>query len=126
MPDPDTQPAGCRETGIAVAVLLAFALPAMAIGLYLINQTTCVSACETLGLTLLYAGLPVSAALGVAFEAVVVAWPLDITAWVVIGFALARVADRREASPISAAVAAVVVALSYGLVLSLLVEIAIT
>lgn len=126
MPDPDTQPAGCRETGIAVATLLLFALPAMAIGLYMINQPGCASTCETLGLTLLYAGLPVSAALGVAFEAIVVAWPLDITMWVVVGFALARLAEKRENSPRAVAAAAVIGALVYGLVLSLLVEIAIT
>lgn len=97
----------------------------MAIGLTLINDSSCSDSCETLALTLLYAGLPVSAVFGVLFGDLVVAWPLDITFWVVVGFLLARFADNRGRSVLGAVLLAVVLALAYGLVLSSFVEIAI-
>lgn len=89
------------------------------------NDTTCRGICETLGFTLLYAGLPVSAVLGVVFGELVVAWPLDMTLWVVIGFLLARFTDNRGRSVLGAVLVAELVALGYGLVLSRFVEIAI-
>ena len=101
------------------------AIISMAVGLSLVNDTGCTGACETLGLSLLYAGLPVSAVFGVLFGDLVVAWPLDMTVWVVIGFALARLSDNRGRSVVGLVLAAIVVALLYGLVLSQLVEIAI-
>lgn len=97
----------------------------MIIGLSLVNDAGCEGACETLGLTLLYAGLPVSAAIGVGFGDLVLAWPLDITLWVVIGFVLARFSDNRGRSVLGAALIAILLALGYGLVLSQFVEIAI-
>lgn len=97
----------------------------MAVGLSLVNDTGCQDACETAGLTLLYAGLPVSAAFGVLFGDLVLAWPLDVTVWVVVGFALARFADNRQRSVVGLLLAAVAISLVYGLVLSRLVEIAI-
>ena len=97
----------------------------MAVGLSLVNGASCAGGCETLGLTLLYAGLPVSAVFGVLFGDLVVAWPLDITFWVVMAFVLARVSERRGSGPLPAALFAVAIALVYGLVLSQFVEIAI-
>jgi hypothetical protein len=97
----------------------------MAVGLTLVNDNACEDACETLALTLLYGGLPVSAPFGVLFGDIVVAWPLDITFWVVIGFLLARFADRRDRSVLGAVLIAVVATLAYGLVLSSFVELAI-
>jgi hypothetical protein len=55
----------------------------------------------------------------------VVAWPLDITFWVVIGFVVARLSDARRLNVMGAVLLVVVVALTYGLVLSSLVELAI-
>jgi hypothetical protein len=105
-----------------VALGLAF----LAIGLALITDGTCEGACETLALTVLHAGLPVSAVLSVLFgDLVVVAWPLDITFWVVIGFLLARFSDNRRRNVLGAVLIAVMAALGYGLVLSSLVELAI-
>lgn len=96
----------------------------MAIGLSLVNDRTCVGGCETIALTLLYAGLPVSAALGVFFGDLVLAWPLDITLWVVIGFLAARWADHRGRNVLGAVLVVVLLVAGYGLVLSSLVEIA--
>lgn len=121
----EPQTAGCRSAALAGGLLIALAVAFMAVGLSLINQSGCEGGCETLGLTLLYAGLPISAAFGVAFGELVLAWPLDITLWVVIGFLLARYADNRGRSASGGAIIAIAIALIYGLVLSQFVEIAI-
>ena len=96
----------------------------MAVGLTLTNQTDCAGFCETTGLTLLYAGGPISAALGVFLGGVWVAWPLEITLWVVLGFLSASWADRRGRGVLGVAITLLLVALAYGLVLSQLVELA--
>lgn len=98
----------------------------MAVGLALINDGSCEGICETLSLTLLYAGLPFSAVFSVLFgDSLVLAWPLDITLWVVVGFLLARFSDNRQRSVLGVVLLTVVIALGYGLVLSSLVELTI-
>lgn len=119
-----TDPPGCRSAAIAVGLLVGVGLVFMAIGLTLVNDTSCAGGCETLALALLYAGLPISGAIGVFFGDLVLAWPLDITVWVVIGFLVARWSDRRGRNVLGAVLGAVLLAAIYGLVLSTLVEIA--
>jgi len=98
----------------------------MAVGLALINDGGCKGVCETLALTLLYAGLPFSAVFSVLFgDSLVLAWPLDITLWVVVGFLAARFSDNRGRSVLGVVLLTVVIALGYGLVLSALVELTI-
>lgn len=104
--------------------LIGVAVVFMVIGLTLVDDGSCSGACETLGLTLLYAGLPVSALFGVLFGDLVVAWPLDITFWVVIGFVIAR--SPRRLSVFGRLLIAILLALVYGLVLSQFVELAIS
>lgn len=116
---------GCRDVALATVFLLGFAVVFMVAGLNLSSQDTCTGTCEIIALTLLYAGGPISAVLGVVFGGVWVAWPLEITLWVVIGFATARIAARRSSGVLGVALAILVVALIYGLVLSQFVEIAI-
>lgn len=94
-------------------------------GLALTNGESCEGACQTVGLTLLYAGGPISGALAVFFGGVWVAWPLEITLWVVLGFTGARWAERRSRSPMGVSLLLVVIALICGLVLSQFVEIAV-
>lgn len=103
---------------------MATGLTLMAIGLSLVNDTGCQDACESLGFTLLYAGLPVSAIFGFLFGDLVVAWPLDITLWVILGVLLARFSDNRGRSVLGVVLMAIVAALLYGLVLSRFVEMA--
>lgn len=110
---------------MGVGILVGAGLVFMAIGLTLVNDQSCTGGCETLALTLLYGGLPVSAAIGVLFGDLLLAWPLDITFWVVVGFLLAKWADNRHRNVLGAVLVAVVLALGYGLVLSSFVEIAI-
>ena len=119
------EPTGCRSAAVATAILVGLGLAFMATGLSLVDDPSCRAGCETLALTLLYAGLPVSAVFGVLFGDLVVAWPLDITFWVVIGFVVARLSDARRLNVMGAVLLVVVVALTYGLVLSSLVELAI-
>lgn len=120
-----SEPAGCRNAAIATTLLVGLALVFMAIGLTLVNDRSCESGCETLGLTLLYGGLPVSAVLGIVSGDLVLAWPLDITLWVVLGFFLARAAERRGRGVLGSVLVTILVTLLYGLVLAQLVEIAI-
>lgn len=119
------EPPGCRSAAVATGILVATGLTLMAIGLSLVNDTGCQDACESLGFTLLYAGLPVSAIFGFLFGDLVVAWPLDITLWVILGVVLARFSDNRGRSVLGVVLMAVVAALLYGLVLSRFVEMAI-
>jgi hypothetical protein len=93
-----------------------------ATGLAMINQETCAELCETAGLTLLYAGGPISAVIGILTDHVMAAWPLDITLWVVLGFGVARYAERRGRRPWGPALAIVALFLVFGLVLSQFVE----
>jgi len=116
---------GCRDAALSTAFLLGFGVIFFAIGLTLINQDTCTGACETLGLTLLYAGGPISAVIGVLTDHVIVAWPLDVTLWVVLGFTVARVASRRGSRPLGLALAVTAFFLVFGLVLSQFVELAV-
>ncbi|MEA1903093.1 MAG: hypothetical protein U9N56_06170 [Actinomycetota bacterium] len=120
-----TQPAGCRDAAMATALLLGLAIVFMIVGLSLSNQETCAGGCQTMALTLLYAGGPISAMFGVLFGGVTVAWPLEITLWVVLGFASARFAERHDRGVLGVAIALVLIALAYGLVLSQFVEIAV-
>jgi hypothetical protein len=115
----------CRETALSTLFLLGFGIALFAIGLTLINREVCTGLCETLGLTLLYAGGPVSAVLGMATDSLVVAWPLDVTLWVVLGFGVVRFAGNRKIRPPGPALAVVLFSLLYGLVLSQFVELAV-
>lgn len=120
---PRSHPPGCRSVVIGAGLLVALGLTFMAIGLALINDASCEAACQTAALTLLYAGLPISALFGVFFGDLVLAWPLDITFWVVVGFGLARFADNRGRHVAGAVLVTALAALAYGLVLSFFVEI---
>lgn len=104
--------------------MVGFALALMAVGLAMVNSPECTGACETAGITFLYAGLPVSGVFAFFFGDLALAWPLDLTLWVVVGFLLAGWSNRRKRSPTGAALAVLVIALLYGLVLSTLVEMA--
>ncbi|MGC2241136.1 MAG: hypothetical protein WA726_09875 [Acidimicrobiia bacterium] len=116
---------GCRDAAIATAFLLGFAICLFAVGLTLINRDACTGACETVGLTLLYAGGPVSAVIGFFSDSVTVAWPLDVTFWVVLAFLVARISAKRRIGPLGLAVGFVAIALVFGLVLSQFVELAV-
>jgi hypothetical protein len=120
---PDTTDApGCRDAALATGFLLGFGIALFAIGLTLINQDSCSGLCETLGLTSLYAGGPVSAIVGVFTDTVVAAWPLDVTLWVVLGFGAARLKAVRRSSLRGGTLVILLAALVYGLVLSQFVE----
>lgn len=112
----------CRDAALSTAFLLVFGIVFFAIGLTMINREVCVGLCETFGLTLLYAGGPVSALFGIFTDSVIVAWPLDVIVWVVLGFGVARYASNRRTQPWGPLLALVAFFLIYGLVLSQFVE----
>jgi hypothetical protein len=115
---------GCRDAALATIFLLGFGIVFFAIGLTSINREVCTGLCETVGLTLLYAGGPVSALIGIFTDSVIVAWPLDIMLWVVLGFGVARFAQNRRIRPWGPLFVLLGFFLAYGLVLSQLVELA--
>jgi hypothetical protein len=112
----------CRDAALSTVFLLAFGIVFFATGLTMINRDVCAGLCETLGLTLLYAGGPISALFGIFSDSVIVAWPLDVIVWVVLGFGVARLASNRRIRPWGPLVAILAFFLIYGLVLSQLVE----
>ena len=104
--------------------MLAGAALLFAVGLWLTGSDSCRGACETLGLTLLYAGGPVSALFGVIGGAVLVAWPVDAMAWILLAALTVRVSERRTVPITRAALMIAAGALAYGFALSFLVEVA--
>ncbi|MDP9495320.1 MAG: hypothetical protein M3P87_08775 [Actinomycetota bacterium] len=116
------EPPGCRDVAIATGFLLGFGIVMFAIGLTLINRDSCTGVCEITGLGLLYAGGPTSALFGVFTDSVVVAWPLDVTLWVILGFGVARWAGNRRRNLLGAALIVLILFMIYGLVLSQFVE----
>ena len=117
----DEEGIGCRTAAVTVLLLVLDAAVLFGVGLWLTGSDSCTGACGTVGLTLLYAGGPVSALFGVLTGAVVVAWPVDLILWVVVGFVISRVAGDRLRKAVAAAATVEFVALLYGLALSFLV-----
>lgn len=120
------EPPGCRSAALAAGILVAVCLVFIAIGIPLVTSEECLDLCRTASETILFAGTPISAIFNMVFAGdLVVAWPLEITFWVVLGFLLARFADNRGRSVLGPVMITLGVALVYGLVLSTQVEIAI-
>jgi hypothetical protein len=116
---------GCRDAALSTGFLLGFGIAFFAIGLTMINREVCTGLCESVGLTLLYAGGPISAVIGVLSDHVIVAWPLDVILWVVLGFWIAKFSGNRGIRPLGPALAVVVFFALLGLVLSQFVELAV-
>ena len=120
------EPPGCRSAAIASGILVAVCLAFIGIGIPLVTSPDGLDACRVASETTLFAGTPISAIFNMVFGGdLVVAWPLEITLWVVVGFLLARYADNRGRSVLGPVMVVLVVTLTYGLVLSTQVEIAI-
>jgi hypothetical protein len=114
----------CRPAALTGLGLLMVAAVFFAAGFRLISSEACTGLCERLGLTLLYAGGPVSALFGVIGGQIVVAWPVDIVLWILLGVLAVRLAERRRISPRSTAGMILGAALVGGFALSFLVEVA--
>ena len=115
---------GCRDAGLATALLLGIGLAFMGSGLAMINQPVCDGTCEFAGLSILYAGGPIGAMIGFLTDSIVIAWPLEVMLWVVLGFWAARRAANRDTSTWGHVISILVISLVYGVVLSRFVELA--
>lgn len=122
---PQSEAPGCRDAALATLLLLGVGIAFFASGLGMINQDSCSGSCEFVGLALLYTGGPISALIGAFTDSVIVAWPLDVMLWVLLGFWCARIGERRGRSSLVYAISILGIALVYGLVLSQFVELAV-
>ncbi len=113
---------GCRDAAFATGLLLGIGIALFASGLALINQDSCSGSCEFAGLAMLYAGGPISGLIGFLTDSVVIAWPLEVMLWVVLGFSAARWGSSRRRSTGAYVVTILALAALYGLVLSQFVE----
>jgi hypothetical protein len=71
---------------------------------------------------MLYTGGPISALIGALTDSVIVAWPLEVMLWVILGFSSARWGARPDRSTWAFAIGVLALAVVYGLVLSQFVE----
>jgi hypothetical protein len=93
-PDPGVGGVGCRSLVTAVGALLAFAVTAVSVGLFLILGEDPSPTAETVGLALYAAGAPVSGIFAaVAGDLPLTLW-LDIVVWVLAGAGATRLAER--------------------------------
>lgn len=116
---------GCGWAAAGTLTLLGIMAVMWWAGFTMVDGDTCTGLCETTGLTLLFAGAPISALVTTLGGDLVVAWPLEFTLWIVVGPLLVRQAARRPPiGPRWARLVGVVVltALGYGLVLGRFVE----
>ncbi len=117
---------GCRDAALATSLLLGLGVVFFAIGLTLVNQDSCTGTCEFAGLAMLYTGGPISALIGFLTDSVIVAWPLEVMLWVVLGFTAARWGAAKGRSTWAFVLMTLVIAMAYGLILSQFVELATT
>ncbi|MDH3189193.1 MAG: hypothetical protein OEM39_00915 [Acidimicrobiia bacterium] len=115
---------GCRDAALATGLLLGIGIALFVSGLALVNRESCTGVCEFAGLAMLYAGGPISALIGVLTDSVIVAWPLEVVLWVVLGYSAARWGAARGRSTWAFVTVLLIGAVGYGIALSQLVELA--
>lgn len=99
---------GCRDTALVGVALVSFASATVATGLFLVVDGS------VGGLVLYGAGAPISGLFAAVAGGLPLAWPLDITLWVIAAVAITRKADRR--GRLRPTIAVVALALLWGLV----------
>ena len=88
---------GCRGATLTAVWLVGAAAVLWTVGLLLTQSSSCTGSCEWLSLTLLFAGGPVSAIFTVIGGTdVVIGWPVDIIAWVMIGVLHQKLSHEAE------------------------------
>ena len=113
---------GCRPTVFALGMLVLFVAIAATVGVTLALGDNCDGFCETAGFTLYASALPVSALFAFFAGDLPVAWPLDVTFWVIASFVIGRYAERQRMTVPAAVIRVVFVALAYGFVVALFLE----
>lgn len=80
---------GCRPAAMATLTFLAFSIAMLAIALVIGLE-------EQLAYPFLFAGGPVTGLVTSIGGDLAFSWPLDLTVWTVLGFLVARYAERPE------------------------------
>lgn len=80
---------GCRPAAVATLTFLAFSVAMLIIALVIGLE-------EQLAYPFLFAGGPVTGLVTSVGGDLAFSWPLDLTVWTVLGFFVARYADRPE------------------------------
>ncbi len=118
----DEEGFGCRPTATAFGMLAAFVVVAATIGVSLALRPGCDGICEQVGFTLYAAALPISAVFAFFAGELPLAWPLDVTFWVIVSFVLGRIAERKHMSVGAVVVRALVLAVVFGFSIALFLE----
>lgn len=87
---------GCRNLTRLAAAFLLFSAVGLALGITLVSNLSCTGLCETAGLALYGAGGPVSGLFAALAGGLVLAWPVDITLWIVLAFGAIKLAGARR------------------------------
>ncbi len=94
----DTRGEGCRDLTRLAAVFLLFSAVGLSAGITLISNQSCEGLCEAAGLALYGAGGPVSGLFAALAGGLVLAWPVDITLWIVLAFGAIKLSTARAIS----------------------------
>ena len=113
-PNPVDDGYGCRETAVTFALLVVFVVVAGTVGVSMALGPGCSGLCETVGFGLYGAALPVSAVFAATAGDLPIAWPLDVTFWLIAAFGLSRMSERRNRSIAGVVGVAIIVALAFG------------
>jgi hypothetical protein len=117
--NPDADGYGCRSTATAFAFLTAFVVIAGVVGVSMALGPGCIGACETTGFALYGAALPISALFAITAGDLPIAWPLDVTFWLVNAFASSRLSERTGRSLATVVGATILIALGFGATISM-------
>lgn len=113
---------GCRDLTRLAAVFLLFSAVGLAAGIALISNQSCVGLCESAGLALYGAGGPVSGLFAALAGGLVLAWPVDITLWIVLAFGAIKLSGARDVPPRRVAVWILSAAILWGVFVASLLE----
>lgn len=88
-PEQGEEGVGCKPAAVATAVFIGFSIAMLAIALIIGLE-------QRLAYPFLFAGGPVTGLVTSVGGDLAFSWPLDLTVWTVLGFFVARYADRPE------------------------------
>ncbi|HEY5683947.1 MAG TPA: hypothetical protein VIY70_01100 [Acidimicrobiia bacterium] len=110
---------GCRTLSTALGALIGFAAGAAILGLTLIGNDACTSACVGFGFAAYAAGLPLSALFSfLGGSDLVVAFFTDVIVWIVAAVVVSRLVERRGSGIARPLISTMALAVAYGALIS--------